>query len=90
MRCFDLKVTERSCHYGRKSMSAMKLVMPEEVNERSRLVGWTVAVSALLVFGALMLPHMDSSLVFVPLLLLSALAGALASSFVRYRARRKP
>jgi len=68
----------------------MKLVMPEDVNERSRLVGWTVALGALLVLGAVMLPHMESSLVFVPLLLLSALAGALASSFVRYRARRRP
>ena len=68
----------------------MKLVMPEDVNERSRLVGWTVAVGALLVLGTLMLPHMESSLVFVPLLFLSALAGALASSLVRYKARRRP
>ena len=69
-------------------MADMKLLMPENVNLRSRLVGWTVAVGALLVLGSLMLPHMESSLVFVPLLLLSALAGALASSLVRYRARR--
>ena len=68
----------------------MKLVLPEGVNERSRLAGWTVAIGALLLFGAVMLPHMESSLVFVPLLFLSALAGALGSSVVRYRARRRP
>ena len=68
----------------------MKLVMPEDANERSRLVGWTVALGALLVLGAVMLPHMESLLVFVPLLFLSALAGTLASSLVRYRARRRP
>ena len=68
----------------------MKLVMPEDVNERSRLAGWTGAIGTLLVLGAVMLPHMESSLVFVPPLFLSALSGALVSSAVRYRARRRP
>ena len=68
----------------------MKLVTPDDVNERSRLAGWTAGIGALIVFGAVMLPHMESSLVFVPLLFLSALTASLTYSFVGYRARRRP
>ena len=68
----------------------MKVVIPEDLVVRSKLVGWTAALAALFVLGALLIPNAESGLVLITILFLSALTGALASSFVRYRARHRP
>jgi hypothetical protein len=67
----------------------MRLALPQDVRTRSRLVGALAAMAAFLILGALLIPNMESGLVFITIFTLSAVAGGLSSGLVRYRARRR-
>jgi hypothetical protein len=67
----------------------MKDELPDEVMKRSRLIGFAVSIATVLILGALLIPNMESGLVFIPIFGLSGVAGALSSGFIRYRARQE-
>jgi hypothetical protein len=52
-------------------------------------VGALAAMAAFLILGALLIPNMESSLVFITIFTLSGIAGVLSSGLVRYRARQR-
>jgi hypothetical protein len=65
--------------------------MRSDVNaarNRGRLMGAVVSMATFIVLCVVALPNMETSLVFIPILTLSALAGGLVWALVRYRARR--
>jgi hypothetical protein len=67
----------------------MKPALPPEVMKRSRLAGGITSIVMLLLLGALLIPNMESGLVFITIFGASGVAGALSSGIVRYTARRK-
>jgi hypothetical protein len=69
--------------------ASMRLALPQAVRTRSRLVGALAAMAAFLILGALLIPNMESGLVFVTIFTLSGIAGLLSSGLVRYRARQR-
>ena len=70
-------------------MARMKLTLPQNTTTRSRLVGVTSGLIAAVIFGALLIPDMESGLVILTIIFLSTVTGLVASAFVRYRARRR-
>ena len=58
------------------------------VKNRGRLMGAVVSMATFIILCVIALPNMETSLVFIPILTLSGLAGGLAWVLVRYRARR--
>ena len=44
----------------------MKYELPDEVMKRSRLIGFAVSIATVLILGALLIPNMESGLVFIP------------------------
>jgi phosphatidylserine synthase len=73
----------------RERMVAMRLVLPQEVRTRSRLVGAVATMVAFLILCAFLIPNMESGLVFITIFTLSGIAGVLSSGIVRYRARKQ-
>lgn len=72
-----------------ENIAGMKLFLPEDVNGQSQLLGLAAAIVALFITGAVLIPRVESALVCVPVVGLSALASICTSALVRYKARRR-
>jgi hypothetical protein len=67
----------------------MRLMLPQDVRTRSRLVGALAAMAAFLILGALLIPNMESGLVFITIFTLAVITGVLSWGLVRYQARQR-
>lgn len=55
---------------------------------RSRLVAAVVSMATFMLLCAVAVPRMETSLIFIPILTLSAVAGGIAWAVTRYMARK--
>jgi hypothetical protein len=58
------------------------------IASKRRLMAGVVSVATFMVLCAVALPGMETSLVFIPILVLSAVAGVVSWAVMRYAARR--
>jgi cobalamin synthase len=63
--------------------------LPQDAGTRSRLIGAAAAMVAFLILGALLIPNMESGLVFITIFTLSGIAGVSSAGVVRYRAQKQ-
>ncbi len=73
-------------HFGHETMAHMRLELPHDVRTRSHLVGAVSSLIAFVILCALLVPDMESGLVFITIFTLSGVAWALSAAVVRYRA----
>ena len=66
----------------------MRRWLPQDVNRRSRVIGAIAAIITFLILGVLLIPNMESGLVFITIFGMSGLAAASSSGLIRYRARK--
>jgi len=66
----------------------MSVNAPRVVARRSRLIAAIVSLATFMALCAVLVPGMESSLVFITILTLSAMAGGLAWLATRYVARK--